>query len=312
MIVPLYASNDLVNDSVFVDGNIAKNLAMRNVGADTTTVWGVLRDDAGNPITDPVPTVGLAHTTATGWGRLIRPWVSGSDGKYRIPLKKAGTTQYYAYVVSAGIAEQFYGSNMNPKANQSTGVGPAPSQKEMNIKTYRPNSTISGHIYKDGPPYDKCRLNAVSGDSCGDNFTRSFSDGRYSIPVTTISSGYTVKPVNLPQGCRSVPPERIVSAGATGVDFNVIAVEETHEQGKLSLTVYPNPFIGGTVLKLLGTKGASNLLIYNIAGKYVAEIEPEIRDGITQFTISKGLPIGIYFYSLRTETKIFKGKLVRL
>jgi hypothetical protein len=52
-IIPQYGSNNFDAESVFVAGHTAKDIAMRSCLPESTVVYGVLKDDAGAPITEP-------------------------------------------------------------------------------------------------------------------------------------------------------------------------------------------------------------------------------------------------------------------
>jgi hypothetical protein len=229
-----------------------------------------------------------------------------------VPLKKAGAGTGYLYMVSTTLSDQLHDEYMNPSIPQIQGLGPSLSQINMDLVAYVANSSITGHVYLNGEPYDKCKLYCNSVDK-GNNFTKTYSDGRYEMPVSNVVGSFTIG-VLIPEGYSGNPTFRTgITAGATGVDFNIFAVEETQQPRKTLLTIRPNPFGSRLVFTLSGSRNASDLMLYDIAGNCVARIKPTIAaDHEASFTLSKTVPTGIYFYSVASGGNVFKGKVIKL
>lgn len=313
MVVLDYASNDPVNDSVKISGAETKNLAMcKVVSGATTIIRGTLRDPTGaQVINDPVTIMGMS-IIGYQFSRALRLWRTDEKGRYQIPLPK-GTP--WGYGVSSSIVDQFKCELMNPvNVSKYTPVGLPVDECTLNLTSYKTNATISGKVYKDGSPYFKCKVWAIDILERGSNYSRVCADGSYTICVSSALQEYKVVIASeyIPQGGQVSPLEHRVKPGATGVDFNVTAVEEVDKVQSLSLTVQPNPFLHSTVFRLSGTTDAGNLVLYNISGRYVAEIEPEPKDGGTSYTVANQLQTGVYFYHLTAGNSVFKGKVIKL
>ncbi|MBI4722724.1 MAG: T9SS type A sorting domain-containing protein [Candidatus Stahlbacteria bacterium] len=315
IVAPDYASNEPDIDSVLITGHNSKTLAMRSVVPDSTTLWGTLKDDANSPITDPTSITAYAYFYGTTDPIWVKLWKTDANGAYRIPLKKASFVTAWAYGVAVtSIADQFYGSYMNPIIPSANGNLNSPAQINLELKAYRPNATITGHVNKAGSNYDKCRL-WTDADGIGDNFTYTYSNGNYTMPVYSGASQWYigVHRTSIPEGFASTPLRDTVGPGATGVNFSITSgAEEGANEFKAFTTIYPNPFTSNIVFTLSGLKDVGNLMIYDIAGNCVSEIEPTTRDNNIQFILSEGLSTGVYFYSLTAGDRIFKGKLVKL
>jgi hypothetical protein len=307
MVVPDYVSNCPKTDTIIIDGAETMDIEMRSESG--TTVSGVLKDDAGDTITEPASLVGGGAIMGNEPVR-IRPCKTGNDGRYSITFLQ-GTMGYQYFVTSSGIVGQFYGEYMNP-ATKSTQGFIAPPNIVLDLTAYRTNSTISGRVYLDGRPYDKCEVTAGSEE--GGSYAKTYSDGTYEIPVSDQISSYTIRilPACIPEGHKVTPEETTASPGATGIDFNIIGVEEETKPDLPSLMVWQNPVGSKVVFKLSHAKGVGNLILYDIAGNYVCEIKPELKEENICFILRERLPTGIYFYSLKIENKTFCGKIVKL
>jgi hypothetical protein len=315
VMAPDYAGNDLAQDSVLIDGHVNRDMSMRLVGADTSTVYGVFKDNTGSPLLDAAPVLGLSYCQGTS-PRWPRPWKNENDGTYRVPLKRAAAGSQYALMVSAVIVDQFYGEYMDPAASMTYGFGPSPSQLNLDLVAYIPNTTITGHVYLNGEPYDKCKLYCNSTDTKGSSHSKSYSDGRYEMPVASAAASYNIGVLksSIPEGGYVVPAfHDSIAPGATGINFNVFGIEESPSSGKTFLAVWPNPFSSKLVFALSGPRSTGDLTLYDIAGNCVATIEPAATaEHETSFTLSRALPTGIYFYSVAAGNEVFRGKVIKL
>lgn len=309
-LLPYYGSNDPVNDSIFVLGNVTKDLAMRYCGSDTTVVYGVLRDNLGNPITEPTTINGGGWIETIGY--YLRPAKTDNSGAFRVYFPQAGSFRGYGYQVSASTAVQFYPELMNTLQLQSTGMGPSPILINSNLTTYRTDTTISGNVSKTGTSYDRCELECGA-VGFGGNYTQTYSDGYYEMPISHLVSQYTMRVASksIPSNYSVAPEDTIVPPGATGVNFTLTMVgsEEAYIKTKITLSAYPNPFKSKTTINLLGSNKANNLLIYDITGKCVAEVKP---DNNNKFIVSQKLASATYFYYLKVGSIKLSGKIVKL
>ncbi len=327
-VVPFYSSNDVLNDSIYISGDSTKNLAMCFAPTGTITeLTGELRDDLGSLITEPAQIMGIGLIDGVN---RARPGKTDGTGKYSISLKKATSGTFYLYLVQASIAGQFYPEFMNPLYQQKVSLPPSPPTITMtNFKAYRTTNIISGHVYLDGAPYDKCHLDCSARDY-GGTYAKTFSDGHYIMPVSDSflpDTAYTITIAkkSIPEDYTvydklgSILPNASQSAilpGATGIDFylKASAVEEPEKKPQTSLAIYPNPFTGKIVFELSSSELTENLLLYDIAGKQVTTLKSKTHNGLHRFVLSgkEKLPSGIYFYSLKVEDRVFKGKVVKL
>jgi hypothetical protein len=302
-IAPGYAGNDMFNDSVFVADSAEKDIAMQFF-SDTTTICGTWKNDLGEPIIGPAPVFGISFL----WQASPRSWVravTDDTGAYRIDLPKASPAEGYMYLVWPGITSQFYPELMSPVSQNSQGLGPSPAEININLRSYRTTSTISGHVYRDGEPYDKCRLEAESSTIIiGDTYTKTYSDGRYEMWVSDACSLYRLEIArgSIPEDYSVNPTQHIASPGDTGIDFYLTGpgVEESNYQlatGNKQLSIHPNPFIHNVVVEF-GVRGwefvdgePSAFKIYDLGGRLVEKADGKV--------IGERLEAGVYFVKVR-------------
>lgn len=314
ILVPSYGSNDPVDDSIYVSGSVTKDLAMKSSLSDSSVVYGTLIDNTGSPITDPTVINGGAYVENVG--RYLRPGKTDSTGAFRVKFPRAGSLRGYAYIVSASTATQFYPELMNAPQQQTSGLGPSPVSINLNLTAYRTDTTISGYVFKEAIPYDRCELECGA-PNIGGTYTKTYSDGHYNMPVADTSQ-YTVNvaPKSIPYGYTVSPQDTTVAPGDTGVNFTLIIVrtEENHySQFQIpKLELYPNPAIWEVVVKLHSSTDVGNLVLYNLAGKYITQIKPQTNEKGSRFILSKNLPTGIYFYSLKVGDRVCKGKIIKM
>lgn len=315
VLLPYYGSNCPYLDSIYVSGAVNKDLAMNSCLSDSSVVYGVLRDNTDAPITESTIIDGRGFIEQVGY--YLRPVKTDNNGAFRIYFPRVGIFRVYGYSVSATMSMPFYSEFMNTPTEEISGFGPSPAFINLDLTAYRIDTIISGRVYKEGNPYDGCEL-SCGAPGIGGTYTRTYSDGQYKMPVAKAGTQYTIKVEknSIPPGYTSSPPEITVAPGDTGVNFTLTSVgTEENTQPQLStgkIDIYPNPCIYELVVKLYSQTEVSNLVLYDITGKCVAEITPQsCKDG-AQFTLSKALPSGIYFYSLKIGEKVRKGKIVKL
>jgi hypothetical protein len=187
----------------------------------------------------------------------------------------------------------------------------------MDLTAYRTDTTVLGTVLKDGAPYDHCEIECGAA-GVGGNYTMTYSDGHYEMPVSSLAAQYNVNVADnsIPPGYTVIPTQHTVAPGSTNVDFSltIIAADETPlVQKKPGVHAYPNPFVSEAIVELCGSEKNRSLQLYDIAGKCVREIKSETaRNNKVTFRLSKTIPTGIYFYSVHTETEVLKGKIVKL
>lgn len=299
---PHYMSSNLA--SIQVSEAETTNLDMFDVSTvDSTIVYGALRDDAGNTITDPVQIRGAGSNGAVIYGVLK---TTDTTGHFRFTAPKGMPAFYFARTI---LATQFYPEYMNPMFSMKIGYGIPVCT--LNITAYRTNDSICGTVYKDDKPYRYAQLNikAVYPSALiNGTYTRTYSDGHYKAYVSNEIIVYSVK-----VAAKSVPEGYIVEegdtvhtpSGATGINFHLVkqAVEETQKFNKQSLSVHPNPFYKEVVIRysVYDNAGTTNLTICDITGRIIKTLINE-KKGAGTYNIalnSKDLKPGIYFVNLK-------------
>ncbi len=221
-VVPFYSSNDVTNDSIYVLGTVTKNIEMCFASI-VTRLTGELRDDLGSLITAPAQVMGIG--SIDGFKRA-KPGKTDGTGTYSIFIKTASIGICF-YMTQASIAGQLYPDFMNPLHKQVMQFPPADSLITINFKAYRTTNFISGYVYKDGAPYDKCHLDC-SAVGYGGTYAKTFSDGSYLMPVSDSASSYTITIAkeSIPEGYTISSLSQTASPGATDINSNFVGVEE--------------------------------------------------------------------------------------
>ncbi|MFA5032058.1 MAG: hypothetical protein WC614_03460 [bacterium] len=291
-----------------------RDLAMYKLSLDTTyttkqytVVFGVLRDDIGNPITEPVHIRGGLAGSSGSYGVLT---TTDSSGYYNYIIRKQGPAYYLTETI---IANQFYPEYLNPLRRIATFMV-APVQITNNLTAYRTTDSIRGFVYKDGYPYKGAQIDIgviePNWASAG-TYTRTYSNGRYTAYIngTFITYSAKISSKSIPNGYK-VKEENGVTAspGSAGVNFHLIktSVEETQRIKIKCLSIQPNPFIQKTVIRysLIGTHNNykidnSKLMIYDVSGNKIMELVPEYSKNENSYSAllptNKKMPAGIYF-----------------
>jgi len=304
-------------DSVYVSGNVTKDLAMFPSLPDTCRIYGTIRDEIGNPLPGPSLLTGFALGPAFSG---IRPGLSNSSGVYSIIVP--GSPVYAYYNISADIFEQFRPELMEPSSPDTVVFGMAPPyQILIDLKAYRATSTITGYVYKDGLPYDDAQLE-VKNDTFGWAKCQSFSDGHYVMPVSDSANLYNIRisDKSVPQGYYVVEGTQTVPPGATNIDFHLEPLGISENEGgpkTFQFVVFPNPFSEFTNLQIPSSTLLISLEIYNATGRlvkrfnYLTNYKSSILwDGTDDF--GGKLPAGIYFIRLESDDFTITEKAILL
>lgn len=298
---PYYMSSPTT--PVQVTGALIRDIDIFNAsGMDSTIVFGTVKDNLGNPVTDPVQIVGGVSPGGVSYG--VRR-ITNTSGQFGFTAPKYNPGYYLA---GTGVVDQFYPQFLDPLYAMK--VIPGLPACTLNIIVYNTTDSICGTVYKSGSPYRYAQIDigaVYPTGLTGGTYTKTYSDGHYVAYVSTSVFIYSVRvsPKSVPQGYVVIEGDTMkASPGATGIDFHISSVGVAETEGfeirKEELTTYPNPFFYSTTVNCQSLSGTDKMQIYDISGKLVKETEDNI--------IGQDLNPGIYFIKFRNfeKTKIIK------
>ncbi len=105
---------------------------------------------------------------------------------------------------------------------------------------------------------------------------------------------------------------RITRVGAGARSIQDVATQNSEEP--VTVTSYPNPFMGSTKIKLnLAESGQTNLTVHSGIGNKLSELHDGYLDaGAHEFDFAaENLPAGVYLYSVIHKGKRMTGKIIK-
>ncbi len=217
-LLPDYVSPQLLTDTLVMTSPVSGlNLSFTDV--DATHLYGNLIDNHGNPLPDIARIVffGAAFTLfdTTYYGTSI--W-STTGANYSRYLK----SEWGSYWIVAADIGAMCPDYLIPYRSGVLFLGA--NSQQHDIIAYQADTYITGHVYVNGVPMDNVKLSALGysgSDTLGSTFTQTYSDGHYSLFVSSEIDSYSVQVSYLPPGFTCEPAEQIVPPGAENIDFYI-------------------------------------------------------------------------------------------
>jgi hypothetical protein len=268
-------------------------------------VSGSLLDEHGSPMPDSLPVMGVAVTLPGSefWLSCSR---TSSGSHYRLPVKRDSATFCIVIPQINGLESDYLQPHSRDTMARDSVTG-------FDITYYHADTTIRGHIFKDGLPANRIELSA-DGD-CGSASCGSYADGRYVMQVSGQCPSYELTITNMPAGYYALESLVVAAPGDTGKDLHLVhtGAEESKPGAALPEIVLP-PISSPSrppvrISYQVPARAGSRIAIYNSNGRLVAAQPLAACRGAEKGASShyvwnacdrdgRLLPAGIYFVRL--------------
>jgi hypothetical protein len=288
---------------VHVNGHVDTiNLAMDTADG---FVIGQVRDDLGRPMPDSLLVINYVSTSPGADMEYAFCRTSGG-GRYRIGVKRDSATYCALCPECDGLEPDFL--------IQSHGGDTVVAETliTLDLTVYHTDTTISGHIYKDGAPANRIALMAIGLWGYGWANSGSYADGYYAVRVSSQFSLYAVV-VSPPPGYCVEESTQFVAPGDTGVNFHLVrlAVQERatpRAQTGTGVRLLPVACPARLPVEIryqLPTGIPARLCIYDLSGRLVASqvaksSGPQTFTWTGQDRIGHRVVCGIYFVMVQS------------
>lgn len=282
--------------SIFIDGHVRKNFPF--FPSDGVTISGKVKGDNGLSLPDSL-TVWGGGGTLVSLG-VATAYTTSGTGFYNLKIKGNTASEWHIQP----LLDPLFPEYLTPPELVLTITG----NKTQDLSCYKADTTITGHIYKDGGFADGIRVQAEDTVLTGKTWTGSFSDGHYELRVSSKADNYRIRlnPNDIPSGYGVQEGFQWAKPGDQGVDFHLIStgiiqLPNLDRSPTRSLEIAPNPAKDFLNAKFFLSKaGPTSLKVYDTFGRLVmAQFNHWLEAGYhhSHFPL-RGLANGVYFVEL--------------
>ncbi|NIA22583.1 MAG: T9SS type A sorting domain-containing protein [Proteobacteria bacterium] len=288
-------------DSLVLLGDDTMNFQMTL--SDSTMLSGRIIDNLGDTLKDTVDWfIGGGYLSGSTI-KAVTAQTFITDGSYSMPIIKG--SYFSQWDVDYGFPTAMYYPEYTERRDTSFAVS---GNTNFNILLFKNDATIKGHVYVNGAGVDafKVQCSATTDTIVGDMKTITYSDGRYTLPVSTASDSYNVF-IIVPDGYSCATSLISAACGDTGIDFNLTqtGIEEKNDVKQYNVSV---KFINGKLF-VSGDKGRSgSIALYDIIGRKLFSENMPSEDK----TFDLNLERGVYFAIIKNGDAITRKKLINL
>ncbi|MCK4545380.1 T9SS type A sorting domain-containing protein [candidate division WOR-3 bacterium] len=294
-------------DSILITtGSNVHNIAM--IGTDGAVLQGNITDNFGTPILDTfsLSLYGSFYIGTTQYPMNLICGI-GSNGSYSMDIMKGSAWSYWTFLYNT-VSECLYPLCTERKDTNLIISGPVTN---MNVVVYKTDSDINGHVYIDGIGTDAfmVKCDAITNENVGEMYTLTYSDGHYSLPISTASDSYGVY-IEVPTGYTCDPSYIEAAYGDTGINFyiNPLGIKEIKHLNKAKYDIiYKN----GKLFINTDNESSVNINLIGVDGRTVySKNNILLKNGSNSLTIN--IRSGLYFVEIKNSESRFVKKIIKL
>ena len=293
-------------DSILIfTGSNVYDIAM--ISTDGAVLQGNITDNLGTPILDTfsLSLFGSFYIGTTQYPINLICGI-GSNGSYSMDIMKGSAWSYWNFLYNM-LSECLYPLCTERKDTNLIISGPVTN---MDIVVYKTDSDIKGYVYIDGIGTDAFRVqcDAITNENVGEMYTLTYSDGHYSLPISTASDSYGIY-IEVPTGYTCDPSYIEVAYGDTGINFyiNPLGIKE---QKRLKKIKYDIRYQNGILSINTDNESSVNINMIGVDGRTVYSINNILlKNGINSLTIN--IKNGLYFVEIKNNESRFVKKIIK-